>query len=254
MLFNKFQNKYIIKGVLRANTPLHIGAGQDSLNPIQTDEGVIVDHNGKPYIPGSSLKGVLRTYLEIMINSGINPEYESCLIVNEPCLDESKVKQIKSKYDNEKLNKDLKIAQEIYENMCDVCKVFGSKYFSSKISIRDCTLISEKAYIQKRDGVAIDRDTGTAADNKKYDYEQVSAGTEFDFYLSIDNLEDKHIDLFKIILNALIRGDIQIGGKTTYGLGSVQLTDSKVYRITSENLNQYLLSGVTEEMRWDYVQ
>lgn len=253
MFFDKFQNKYIIKGILRANTPLHIGAGQDSFNPIQADKGVIVDHNGNPYIPGSSLKGVLRTYIEIMINSGINPEYKSCLIVNNPCLNDSLVKQIKNKYNNEKIHKDLKIAQEIYENMCDVCKVFGSNFFSSKLSFRDCTLISEKAYIQKRDGVAIDRDTGTAADNKKYDYEQVSAGTEFDFYMSIDNLEDEHFDLFKIILNALLSGEIQIGGKTTYGLGNIQLTDNKVYKITIENLKQYLLSGLTEEMRWNYV-
>ena len=51
MLFDKYENKYIVKGILRTNTPLHIGAGEDNFNPIQADKGVIVDYNGNPYIP-----------------------------------------------------------------------------------------------------------------------------------------------------------------------------------------------------------
>ena len=253
MLFDKYHNKYIVKGILRTNTPLHIGAGEDSFNPIQADKGVIVDHNGKPYIPGSSLKGVLRTNVEIMVNSGISSKFKSCLIVNDSCLTKEKVDEIKNKYKDENINKDLKIAQEIYQELCDVCRVFGSHYFASKISIRDCTLKSEKAYIQRRDGVAIDRETGTAADNKKYDYEQVAAGTEFDFYMAVDNLDEELIDLFKLIINMLTSGELQVGGKTTYGLGRVQLIEHKIYKITSENLKQYLLEGLSDEMRWSYV-
>ncbi|NLZ52245.1 MAG: CRISPR-associated RAMP protein [Thermoanaerobacteraceae bacterium] len=254
MLFDKYYNKYIVKGILRTNTPLHIGAGEDSFNPIQADKGVIVDHNGKPYIPGSSLKGVLRTNIEIMVNSGIGSEdsSKSCLIVNNPCLTKEQVDKIKNKYKHDD-NKDLKTAQEIYEEMCDVCKIFGSNYFASKLSIRDSTLKGEKAYIQKRDGVAIDRETGTAADNKKYDYEQVAAGAEFNFYMTVDNLDDELVDLFKLIINILASGELQLGGKTTYGLGRVQLIDYEIYKITNQNLKQYLLEGLSDEMRWSYV-
>ena len=112
---------------------------------------------------------------------------------------------------------------------------------------------SEKAYIQRRDGVAIDRETGTAADNKKYDYEQVSPGTEFNFYMSVDNLDDELVDLFKLIIDALTSGELQVGGKTTYGLGKIQLIDYKIYKIGSENLKQYLQAGLSDEMRWNYV-
>ena len=56
MLLDKYENRYIVKGILRTNTPLHIGAGRDSFNPVQTDNGVIVDPIGNPFIPGS-LKG-----------------------------------------------------------------------------------------------------------------------------------------------------------------------------------------------------
>lgn len=255
MFFDKYNNKYIIKGILRANSPVRIGAGKDSLNPIQADDGVIVDHNGNPYIPGSSLKGVLRSYMESIVKSGImqNNKFESCLIVNDPCLTREIINEIKNKYKNHKIDKELKIAQEIYDKMCDVCKIFGSHYFASKISIRDCTLKSEKAYIEKRDGVAIDRETGTASDNKKYEYEQVAAGTEFDFYMSIDNLDDKLIDLFKLIIKILDSGELQIGGKTTCGLGRVQLIDYKIYKISKENIKDYLMTGLSDEMRWNYV-
>lgn len=255
MFFDKYQNKFIVKGIIKADTPLHIGAGQDSFNPVQVDNGVIVDHNGNPYIPGSSLKGVLRSYIETAVNSwtSLDDSLKACLIVNEPCLNKDEVDKIRKKFEKENDNKDLKIAQEIYSNMCDVCKVFGSHYFAAKISIRDCTLKDEKANIQRRDGVAIDRETGTAADNKKYDYEQVAAGTEFDFYLSIDNLDEEHIDLFKLIIRSLTSGELQIGGKTTYGLGSIRLIDYEIYKITNENLKQYLLNGLSDEMRWSHV-
>jgi len=255
MFFDKYYNKYIIRGTLRTNSPLHVGAGNESLDPIQVDNGVIVDQNGNPYIPGSSLKGALRSYIESMINSGIwsSNNLRTCLVVNEPCLNNKTMDEIRNKYKDDNTDKDLKIAKEIYEKMCDVCKLFGSHYFASKISIRDCKLKSEKAYIQKRDGVAIDRETGTAADNKKYQYEQVAAGTEFNFYMSVDNLDEELVDLFKLIIKVLDSGELQVGGKTTYGLGSVQLVDYEVYKISRENLRDYLMTGLSEEMRWNHV-
>ena len=57
MLLDKFYNKYIIKGVLLAESPIHIGSGDESYDPTQIDNAVIRDVNGNPYIPGSSLKG-----------------------------------------------------------------------------------------------------------------------------------------------------------------------------------------------------
>jgi CRISPR-associated protein Csm3 len=69
MLLDKFHNKYIVKGVLVAQTPIHIGAGEEGFDPIQADNAVIRDSSGDPYIPGSSLKGVLRSYMETLLKS-----------------------------------------------------------------------------------------------------------------------------------------------------------------------------------------
>jgi len=56
MLMDKFQNRYVVRGIIVAETPIHIGAGNESMNPVEPDNSVIKDKDGKPYIPGSSLK------------------------------------------------------------------------------------------------------------------------------------------------------------------------------------------------------
>lgn len=59
MLFDKFENRTVIKGILETVDPIHIGASEkNSLNPIEVDNGVLKDSRGLPVIPGSSLKGV----------------------------------------------------------------------------------------------------------------------------------------------------------------------------------------------------
>lgn len=256
MYFDKFVNKYIIKGSIKALTPLHIGTGENSFDPLQVDSTVIRDENGKPYIPGSSLKGALRSCIETLIKSGINSKYESCLIVNEPCISDKCIKEIREKINKDKdiNNKDYKFAEKIYEKMCDVCKIFGSNYFASKIKIRDCKLKQDMAYVERRDGICIDRETGTALDGRKYEFEQVAAGTEFEFYMSIDNLDDEHEELLKYIINILKSGELIVGGKTSVGLGNIKLVEFETYKITNDTLKEYVLKGLNEKMRWDYVQ
>jgi len=247
MLHDKFVNKYIVTGILVNNTPLHIGGGEDEFTPNAVDNSVVRYKNGEPFIPGSSLKGVLRSYIERILNSGYDERFSSCFVVNEECLSDKKVEALKKDSKNEK-----DFAEKIYDNMCTVCKIFGSKYFASKIHISDAVPI-EKIYTGKRDGVAIDRDTLTAADGKKYDFEYVSPGSKFNFYMTIDNLEEAYEDILKLIINLLAKGEIKIGGKTSAGLGDVQLKDYKIYKITDKNLKKYLLNGPSDEMRWQNV-
>lgn len=255
MFFDKFDNKYIITGRIKALTPLYIGAGENSFDPLQIDSTVIRDENGKPYIPGSSLKGVLRSYIETLIKSGINTDYDACLIVNKPCISEDDIKEIREKINKDKdiKNKDYELAKKIYEKLCDVCKVFGSGYFASKLKIRDCKLKQDMAYVERRDGVCIDRETGTALDGRKYEFEQVAAGTEFEFYMSIDNLDSDHEELLKYIIGILKSGELAVGGKTSVGLGNIKLIDFEVYKITKDTLKEYITDGLNEKMRWDYV-
>src|SRR5574342_1059818 len=56
--------KLILAGELHCETGLHIGAGKGSLEIGGADNPVVKDAFGRPYVPGSSLRGKLRALLE----------------------------------------------------------------------------------------------------------------------------------------------------------------------------------------------
>src|SRR5690349_18742745 len=60
----KLIGKLILAGDLHCETGLHIGAGKGSLEIGGADNPVVKDAFGLPYIPGSSLRGRLRSLLE----------------------------------------------------------------------------------------------------------------------------------------------------------------------------------------------
>jgi CRISPR-associated RAMP protein (TIGR02581 family) len=245
-LLDKFENKYIIKGILKAESPIHIGTGTVDFSPTAVDTPVIRDENNNPFIPGSSLKGVIRCFMERLLNSGIFKEYNSCNILSDPCISNKDAELIKKKYKADN-RKEEKIASDIYEKECDVCKLFGGHNFASKLNILDARLTSDKAYVQQRDGIAIDRDSLTVADKAVYKFECVAAGTEFNFEMTVDNLDDNHKDLLKIILNFLQEGEMKVGGKTSAGLGNVKLISKSVYCINKENMREYFITGINED-------
>jgi len=59
-----FLGKLLIEGDLVCETGLHIGAGKGTLEIGGADNPVVKDAFGRPYVPGSSLRGRLRSLLE----------------------------------------------------------------------------------------------------------------------------------------------------------------------------------------------
>src|SRR6266849_91799 len=60
----KLIGKLILEGDINCQTGLHIGAGKGSLEIGGADNPVVKDAFGLPYIPGSSLRGRIRSLLE----------------------------------------------------------------------------------------------------------------------------------------------------------------------------------------------
>lgn len=60
----KLVNKYKIEGKLKVETGMHIGGMKETFQIGGSDSPVIKTKNGIPYIPGSSLKGKIRSLLE----------------------------------------------------------------------------------------------------------------------------------------------------------------------------------------------
>src|SRR5512146_2735951 len=70
----KFAGKLILEGEMHCETGLHVGAGKGSLEIGGSDNPVVKDAFGRPYIPGSSLRGKLRSLLEQATGAAVPSE------------------------------------------------------------------------------------------------------------------------------------------------------------------------------------
>src|SRR5438034_3684281 len=70
----RFIGKLILEGDIQCQTGLHIGAGKGSLEIGGADNPVVKDAFGVPYVPGSSLRGRLRSLLEQTLGLAVPSE------------------------------------------------------------------------------------------------------------------------------------------------------------------------------------
>ncbi|GAW32180.1 CRISPR-associated RAMP protein Csx7 [Carboxydocella sp. JDF658] len=242
MLFDVFHNRIIIIGELLTVTPLHIGAGVNSLEVGVADNQVVKDYLGRPYIPGSSLKGVLRAFTESIVRAlaetGIKGgELWACDVLDKK---HNCVHDVKKSSDEE----------EIYNRHCSVCKVFGSTQLAGKFQVKDLTVTEDgwDNWYESRNGVSIDRDSGTAAIGLLYESEVVPADTLFELEIVLENLSPRDKFIAAIGLKALLQGELTLGGMTSRGLGRVRLIKARVKKVNQHNLVDYLAGKEIPEL------
>ncbi len=245
--FSIFKNRYFIKAVLQLDTSLHIGEGT-SLEPVGTDLPIVKDYKGLPYIPGSSLKGIFRFNLERILRTIedkkdlFSVKKMACDPLSNKCLTDEEVKKIKTELTQKGNFDEGTYLKEIWNNLCLACRIFGSQHFSSRIYFKDAFIKEDTFYkTEIRDGVAIDRDTGTAKPKMKYDYEVVPSGAEFEIDIILENMEDWEIGLISFGFEIWKEGNILIGGRTSAGLGYGKIKNMSIEKIERENLIEALL-------------
>lgn len=153
-------------------------------------------------------------------------------------LPEDELKVLKEEYNN-----DSALTAVIQQNTDLVSLLFGSPWLASKFQVRDLTVDPEFWFgqYQERDGVAIDRDTETAADGKLYDFQVVPAGTQFEFRAVVENAEDWELGLLMIGLHQFETEQIPLGGGRSRGLGVVKLEIKNMRWIDVEDNPEFLL-------------
>ena len=232
-MFDKFQSRLNLEGKVESLTAIRIGAGR-STSPVGADLPVVRDAANLPYIPGSSFKGVLRSYVESILRSLTDDRRVVCNPTNddEQCITRTEMANLREQRDD----------QLILEKTCWICQLFGSLWYASKLQIRDLHVQPELWFnqYQQRDGVAIDRDTETAADGKLYDFEVVPAGVLFDFQAIVDNAEDWQLGMLYLGLSAFENGELTIGGGSSRGLGAIELSLNSPSYIDKHHIVQYL--------------
>jgi len=235
-MFERLKNRYFFRGELVLQNEMHIGSGKGDG---RTDALVVKDFNGIPYIPGSSLRGVLRTTIERIIASlGKNP----CQLTSKKCVTNSSNLQ-KEFMELLKNKEHSKIAEFLNDNskICPVCQLFGSTVVASKIRITDLSLNGASPTTAVRHGVAINRDTETAQDKAKFDFETVPKGSRFSFEIIGENLTKNDLALLAIGINEMVEGNFWIGGNTARGLGKCKLENLKIkYFDGIDGLKKYL--------------
>ncbi len=177
-----------------------------------TDAPVLRDRRG-PLIPGSSLKGVLRSAAERVLHGldgapGLPAAWAACDIISAPCAA------------NQKSDEPVDP-----EQLCRVCRLFGNHWLGARLSVGDLAAAGPAGAVTVvRDGVAIDRNELKAAGRLKYDYEVVVPGVRFAGRLRVDDPEPGDLGLLMSLLDLLDLGVITVGGGASRGLGRLRLT------------------------------
>jgi CRISPR-associated protein Csm3 len=223
------------------DTAFHIGSGKEG--DLATDMGVLKDRLGLPVVPGSSLKGCFRATAEKLAGHlGLSACMLDASLSGMDCVgDQDYFRRTNEQFKQHKTEKGK--LEWLDKHTCDVCKLFGSPLHASRIFFSDGRLIKWQGGYQVRDGVAIDRDSGTARDGLKYDFEVAPADTVFELIIEMENLEEKEFALPAAVISEWQSG-FRLGGFTARGLGRVVLTKVKTERVDYGDfaqLKDYLL-------------
>ncbi|HHL38910.1 MAG TPA: CRISPR-associated RAMP protein [Deltaproteobacteria bacterium] len=226
-------NRYIFTGTLELKTPLRLSSGVAS---DETDAPLMRDASRRPLIPGSSLRGAVRSEVERIIGAGVVKGLKSCtLFTGDDCNEKAKafLEELEDGGVTDSAEREERLMNHILTAHCDVCRLFGSTVFASRLVFHDSVPLKRGEHRDRsiiRDGVGIDRDTGAARENVKFDYEVLdSGGLSFGFEMTAENIEKEGSDHLLINIALLVlKGGIHVGGKRAAGLGLVKLSDVKV--------------------------
>lgn len=228
LFFDRLTERHRLTGRLITRTTLHIGGGQAHWESA-SDLPILRDAQNRPFVPGSSIKGVVRSTIESLVRGaageGSNPALRACDPLSEkPC-----------GWHEPGGRKDA--MQEIARTHCAVCRIFGSHLLASHVRISDALLQEQsRARIELRDGVAIDRDLRTVYGGQKYDFEVVAPGAAFDLEVFVDNPEDWVMGLLLMGFEQLNQGFTALGGFGSRGLGRVAVEWTELSTCTAKAL------------------
>lgn len=228
--------RYTFVGTLRAEGALHIGSGgggRVAEDDALTDATVIRDSRGRAFVPGSSLRGVLRAAIGQLAPT--LPGLETQGVIRDDAEIENAVKELNIDADAS----EQVLQQQLEGVLTSAERLFGTVHWASPLLIPDLPLSKDDADGdgEIRHGVGIDRDTGAAREGIKYDFEVLRRETEFRLWMRCDVPEtpEKHRKIWPILLALALRlleqGELTLGGRAARGVGQVRLSGLKVYRL-----------------------
>lgn len=206
------QGKIVLTGTVKCITGLHIGASKDNLDIGGIDAPVLRDPvTREPYIPGSSLKGKLRSLFERRQGMTYN-RHSGQGVYRHECVDPT----------------------------CKVCRLFGAAggregdNIPARLIVRDSLLTEDSKkqlesidtglqYAEWKFENALDRITAAANPRQ---LERVPAGAEFTFEMVYNVEAPDHEEIRKDLVNLLeilsLLEDDYLGGHGSRGYGKIK--------------------------------
>ncbi|WP_437600242.1 RAMP superfamily CRISPR-associated protein [Sorangium sp. So ce590] len=267
-------------GVLETRTALHIGTG--TVLSTATDAPVLRGADGRPLIPGSSVKGALRSASERLLRA---LGQRACTVFGDDRSSDPSLRCLTTDREGRELFFKLKSGDADWEKvgnrfspsvdwgtepwrdfgkkeerqlyllekkqeLCRACLTWGSQFLAGRVRVPDLRLSTEAGDVawsgvtEIRDGVGLDRDTGTAAPGIKFDLEVLPAGARFSFELVAE--PEAELSVVALAVGELRQGNLPLGGRVTRGLGEVALTEFAIQEVDlsrPEQLVPYLTRG-----------
>lgn len=231
-------NRYSLTGRLVCETALHVGSSTTG-DPFGGSElPVARDGRNRPYVPGSSFRGVLRSGLESLLRGLAAADVRVCDPFERDGSHEERSCSERTKSRREKLAGAEQMTESrafdlAWEESCEVCRLFGQLFLASRVRVADLPLAAGEGRTYVRDGVGLDRDLRTAAKGILYDFEAVPAGAEFRLHLEAENAEEHEIGLLLAGLDLFGEGYLALGGKSARGLGLARVEGLELRRRTA---------------------
>ena len=233
--------------------PLLIKSGQASVSGV--DMAFVRTYRSgekdEPFIPGSSLKGVIRSYAEKICRSLKDDPVPVCLPYLKPKGKAEKGEERQYScgllFEKFKKDKDLKTVPtpDVYKLSCPVCRLFGSHCFIGRLATSDAYLTESfkaqgRPVFEIRNQIAINRITGGVA-NGPFDMELTRG--EFSTSLDIRNFERWQLGMIALVLRDMEEGLVRIGFGKSRGLGRFKARITR-FGITYYHRKPVTLSGL----------
>jgi len=222
-VFQQALNQATLVLQLRPVGPLLIKSGREAgADPTIPDMNFVRTHHtgigqeSTVYLPGSSLKGTLRSYCERIVRT-----------VGVPCCNPFETQKDSLEcFCGKKLENEEDGSKRHHES-CAICRLFGNTVLGARMLMSDAYPTRETVeaanQTEQRDGVAIDRLSGGTVPGALFMLEVVTSG-EFEAKLTLENFELWQLGLLTIALRDLGSGLCPIGYGKSRGLGRMAVT------------------------------
>lgn len=233
----KFMGKYIITADIRLLTGLHIGGTEEGFDIGGLDNPVIKDRiTGVPYIPGSSLKGKMRSLLEWAHN-----------------LVDPKQNEKTKKWEAKPYSKTEHPIGIVFGVPAEAQKEAASPTGPTRLTVRDAypdkeqikkweRIMEEKTYTEIKTENTIDRLTSEANPRSM---ERVPKGSIFKAEFVYDVYKEDDIKHLKILFEGMcLLEDSYLGGCGTRGSGKIRFENIK---ITKKDVGEYIGNSKVEK-------